>query len=286
MRLSPRHTQLMAWIASWLSAAVAVGALLTIIIYVFVQGASVIDWDFLSTDPIGGIHAEGGIRSSIVGTMWIMVLTIAIAGPVGIGAGIYLAEYAADNWFTGIVRWVIETLTGVPSIVYGLFGYALFVAALALRFSILAGALTLACLVLPTMIRTVEEAIRSVPKGHREGSLALGATKWQTIRHAVLPAAMPGIVTAIILAMGRAVEETACLYVTMGGSAARMPTSPLDPARTLSLDVFYRATQSLTPEKAFGAALILIVLILIINAITRWVAGRWMARAQGRLYGG
>jgi phosphate transport system permease protein len=285
MRLSPRHTQLMAWIACWLSAALAVGALLTIIIYVFVQGASVIDWEFLSTDPIGGIHAEGGIRSSIVGTLWIVALTLAVAGPIGIGAGVYLAEYATDNWFTRIIRWVIETLAGVPSIVYGLFGYALFVAALHLRFSILAGALTLACLVLPTVIRTVEEAVRAVPAGHREGSLALGATKWQTIRHAVLPAAMPGIVTAIILALGRAVEETACLYVTMGG-AARMPTSPLDPGRTLSLDVFYRVMESIAPEKAFGAALVLIVMIIIINGFTRWVSGRWMARAQGRLYGG
>jgi phosphate transport system permease protein len=285
MRLSPRHTQLLAWTACWLSAAVAVGALLTIVIYVFIHGAKVVDWSFLSTDPIGGIHAEGGIRSSVVGTLWIVALTVAIAGPIGIGAGIYLAEYSRNNWFTNIIRWVIETLAGVPSIVYGLFGFALFVVALGLRFSILAGAMTLACLVLPTIIRTVEEAIRAVPRGHREGSLALGATKWQTIRHAVLPAAMPGIVTAMILAMGRAVEETACLYVTMGG-AARMPTSPLSPARTLSLDVYYRVMESTAPERAFGAALVLIVIILIMNAATRWISGRWMARMQGRLRGG
>ncbi len=285
MRLSSKHTQIMAWAACWLSASIAVGALLIIIIYVFIKGAGIIDWGFLSTDPIGGIHAEGGIRSSIVGTLWIIALTLAVAGPIGIGAGIYLAEYAKDNWLTRIIRWVIETLAGVPSIVYGLFGFALFVIALSLGFSILAGALTLSCLVLPTIIRTVEEAIRAVPPGHREGSLALGATKWQTIRHVVLPAAMPGIVTAIILAMGRAVEETACLYVTMGG-AARMPSSPLDPARTLSLDVFYRAMESIEPEKAFGTALVLILIIFIINALTRWFSGRWIEKTQGRLCGG
>ncbi|HEY49557.1 MAG TPA: phosphate ABC transporter permease PstA [Dehalococcoidia bacterium] len=282
MRLSPPVTQKMAWAACWAAAFFAIAALLTIIIYVFARGVGEIGWAFLSTDPIGGLSGQGGIRSAIVGTIYIVVLTLAMAAPLGIGAGIYLAEYAGDNWFTRIVRWVIETLAGVPSIVFGLFGFALFVIALNLSFCILAGALTLACLVLPTIIRTTEEAIKAVPQGHREGSLALGATKWQTIRHVVLPAAMPGIVTAIILAIGRSVEETACLYVTMGGSA-NMPITPLDNGRTLSLHLFYLAMNTNAMEKALATGVMLIIIIVIINAITRWLSSRWMIRMQGRV---
>jgi len=281
MRLSPRVTQRIAWVACWAAAFFAIAALLTIIIYVFARGVSELGWVFLSTDPIGGLSGQGGIRSAIVGTAYIVVLTLAMAAPLGIGAGIYLAEYASDNWFTRIVRWVIDTLAGVPSIVFGLFGFALFVIALKLSFCILAGALTLACLVLPTIIRTTEEALKAVPQGHREGSLALGATRWQTIRHVVLPAAMPGIVTAIILAIGRSVEETACLYVTMGGSS-NMPITPLDNGRTLSLHLFYLAMNTNAMEKALATGVVLIIIIVIINAITRWLSTRWMKHMQGR----
>jgi len=271
----------MAWGACWTAAIIAVGALLVIIGFVVIGGAGEINWEFLSTSPQGGLSGEGGILSAIVGTIYLVILTIIIATPLGVGAGIYLSEYARNNWFTKLIRYGVETLAGVPSIVFGLFGFALFVIALGFSFSILSGALTLACLVLPTIIRTTEEAIKTVPRDYREGSLALGATKWQTIKTVVLPSAMPGIVTAIILAIGRSVEETACLYVTMGGSA-NMPTSFLSNGRTLSLHLYYLAMDTTAMNKALATGIVLIFIIIVINWVTRWISRRYMRRLKGR----
>ncbi|MEA1958750.1 MAG: phosphate ABC transporter permease PstA, partial [Chloroflexota bacterium] len=197
-------------------------------------------------------------------------------------AGIYLAEYAPDNRLTRAIRFGIETLAGIPSIIFGMFGLALLVTALHLSFSILAGALTLVCLLLPTLIRTTEEAIKAVPRGHREGALALGATKWQTIRHVVLPAALPGIVTGVILCIGRALEETACLYVTIGNYTG-MPTSIMDPGRTLSLHIYYLVMDTNAFEKAMATASVLIITIIVINAITNWLSYRFQMKTRGRL---
>jgi phosphate transport system permease protein len=169
----------------------------------------------------------------------------------------------------------------LPSIVFGLFGFVIFVTALQFRFSILSGALTLVCLLLPTLIRTSEEAIKAVPRSHREAALALGSTKWQAIWHVVLPAAMPGIATGIILCIGRIVGETACLYVTMGGSSA-MPTSLLSGGRTLSLHLFYLATETNAMSKAMATAAVVIIVILVINTIINWLTHRF----QARMYGG
>ncbi|MFO8101974.1 MAG: phosphate ABC transporter permease PstA [Dehalococcoidia bacterium] len=281
--MSAKLTQNVAFGLCWLAAGIGIAALVFIIGYVFVKGVGAIDWEFVSTDRTGGITGEtGGIRSSLVGTGWIVALTLGFACPLGIGAGIYMAEYARDNWLTAAIRWVIETLAGIPSILFGMFGFALFVMALSLGFSIIAGALTLACLVLPTVIRTTEESVKAVPRSYREASYALGATKWETIRHVVLAGAMPGIVTAIILALGRAVEETACLYVTMGGSAMHLPESPMDPSSTLSLDLLARAMEYNDVEAAFGAGVMLIITIIVINSLTRLISSRWMARMQGQ----
>ena len=283
MRLSPRYTQNIAFALCWIAAAVAISALVFIIGYVFVKGVGALSWEFVSTDRTGGITGDtGGIRSSLIGTGWIVLLTLAFSCPLGIGAGIYMAEYARDNWVTASIRWVIETLAGIPSILFGMFGFALFVMALSMGFSIMAGALTLACLVLPTVIRTTEEAVKAVPRSYREAAYSLGATKWQMVRHIVLAGAMPGIVTAVILALGRAVEETACLYVTMGGSAMHIPESPMDPSATLSLDLLARAMEFNDIEAAFGAGVMLIVTIIVINSLTRWISSRWMARMQGQ----
>jgi phosphate transport system permease protein len=281
LRISPRTMQKIGWGVCWAAAIIAVGALLVIIGFVVVGGIGEINWSFLSTSPQGGLSGEGGILSAIVGTIYLVILTLIIATPLGVGAGIYLAEYARDNWFTRIIRYGVETLAGVPSIVFGLFGFALFVIALGFSFSILSGALTLACLVLPTIIRTTEEAVKAVPRDYREGSLALGATQWQTIRAVVLPSAMPGIVTAIILAIGRSVEETACLYVTMGGSA-NMPTSFLSNGRTLSLHLYYLAMNTMAMSKALATGIVLIFIIIVINWATRWISRRYMQRLQGR----
>jgi len=280
MKLSPKATQRLAWGIIWAAGIVAMLSLLVIVGYILMRGLGEVDPEFLLTPPRGGLSGEGGISTAIVSTAYIIVLTIAIATPLGLGAAIYLAEYAADSWLTSIIRYGIETLAGVPSIIFGLFGFALFVTVLHFNFSILSGALTLACLVLPVFIRTSEEALKAVPRSYREAGLALGATRWQTIAQVVIPAALPGIITATILCIGRAVGETACLYVTMGSSAA-MPTSFLSSGRTLSLHLFYLAMETRALDKAMATAVVLIAIILAINWATNWLSQRFRARMTG-----
>jgi len=280
MRMSAKVTQRIAWGIIWMAGMLTVVVLALIIGYVVVKGIGNVSWDFLITAPKGGLSGEGGISTAIVGTFYIAILTIAIATPLGLGAAIYLTEYATDNWVTKAIRYGVETLAGVPSIIFGLFGFALFVTILHLNFSILSGALTLACLVLPTFIRTAEEAIKAVPNSYREAGLALAATKWQTISRVVLPAALPGIITAVILCIGRSIEETACLYVTMGGSAA-MPTSFLSSGRTLSLHLYYLAMETRALDKAMATGVVLIVIILLINGVTNWLTRRFHAKMMG-----
>jgi phosphate transport system permease protein len=280
MRMSAKVTQRIAWGVIWMAGMLTVVVLALIIGYVVVKGIGNVSWDFLITAPKGGLSGEGGISTAIVGTFYIAILTIVIATPLGLGAAIYLTEYATDNWVTKAIRYGVETLAGVPSIIFGLFGFALFVTILHFNFSILSGALTLACLVLPTFIRTAEEAIKAVPNSYREAGLALAATKWQTISRVVLPAALPGIITAVILCVGRSVEETACLYVTIGGSAA-MPTSFLSGGRTLSLHLYYLAMETRALDKAMATGVVLIVIILLINGVTNWLTRRFHAKMMG-----
>jgi phosphate transport system permease protein len=278
--MSPKSVQKIAKVFIWGGGVITVAILLGIILYVLVQGLPAINLDFLITPPQGGLSGEGGISTAIVGTLYLLGTTLAILIIPGIGAGIYLAEYARDNRLTRLIRYAVETLAGVPSIVFGLFGFALFVTSLHFNFSILSGALTLVCLLLPTLVRTTEEAIRTVPRSYREASLAMGASKWQTVRHVVLPAAMPGIITGVILCAGRIVEETACLYVTMGGSAA-MPTSLLSGGRTLSLHLFYLAMETRAFDKAMGTGAVLIIIIIVINTLTNWLSQRYQKKMRG-----
>jgi phosphate transport system permease protein len=270
----------MAMVFIWGGGVITVLILVVIIGYILVQGIPALSLDFLLTPPRGGLSGEGGISTIIIATIYLVGLTIVILVPIGLGAAIYLAEYAPDNRFTRLIRYGIEILAGVPSIIFGLFGFALFVTTLHFNFSILSGALTLVCLLLPTMIRTAEEAIKSVPYAHREAALALGTTRWQVISKVLLPTALPGIVTAVILCVGRAIEETACLYVTMGGSAA-MPTSLLSGGRTLSLHVFYLAMETRAFDKAMATGAVLIITIIIINTITNWLSNRFQRRMKG-----
>ncbi len=274
---SAKTTQKLAMIAIWSGGIITVLILLVIIGYVLVQGIPGLSWDFLTTAPQGGLSGEGGISTVIVSTVYLVGLTISILVPVGIGAAVYLAEYAPDTRLTRIIRYGVETLAGIPSIIFGLFGFALFVTMLHFNFSILSGSLTLVCLLLPTMIRTTEEALKAVPGSYREAALALGATRWQMISRVLIPSAIPGIVTAIILCIGRAIEETACLYVTMGGSSA-MPTSLLSGGRTLALHVYYLATETRALDKAMATAAILIITIIVINSLTNWIAYRFRKR--------
>lgn len=280
VKISPRVSQRMAMAYVWGGGIITVLILLLVVSYVLVQGIPRLSLDFLLTPPKGGLEAEGGISTVIVSTIYLVALTIVILVPVGLGAAIYLAEYAPDNRFTRLIRYGVEVLAGVPSIIFGLFGFALFVMALHFNFSILSGALTLVCLLLPTMIRTSEEAIKSVPYAHREAALALGTTRWQMISRVLLPTALPGIVTAVILCVGRAIEETACLYVTMGGSAA-MPTSLLSGGRTLSLHVFYLAMETRAFDKAMATGAVLIITIILINTVTNWLSNRFQRKMKG-----
>ncbi len=277
---SPKLTQKLAWGFTWAAGITAVLILLFIIGYVLAKGLPAISSEFLFTPPAGGISGEGGISSCIVATLWLIAITVVILTPIGLGAAIYLAEYAPDNRFIHLIRYSVELLAGVPSIIFGLFGFAMFVLALHLNYSILAGALTLACLLLPSLMRSAEEAMRTVPQSQREAALALGSTKWQVITHVVMPGALPGIVTGIILCIGGVVAESACLYVTMGGNSA-MPTSFLSGGRTLAVHVFYLAMETNALDKALATGAVLIILILVINFITKWLSKRLQARMMG-----
>lgn len=281
IEVSAKTKQTIAIAVIWAAGAITALILLTLVIYILAEGLPYVNWEFLTTPPAGGLSGEGGISSAIVTTFYLIGLTIALLVIPGIGTAIYLAEYATDNWVTGAIRYAINTLAGVPSIVFGLFGFALFVTALHFNFSILSGALTLVCLLMPTLISTTEEAIRAVPQYQREAGLALGATKWQTISHIILPAALPGIITGIILCIGRAIGETACLYVTMGGSSA-MPTSIFSGGRSLAIHVYYLASETPAIEKAMATAAILVIIIIIINTLTNWLSQRFHTRLVGR----
>jgi phosphate transport system permease protein len=279
-RVSARLTQKMALVCIWATGAVAVLALAVIIGYVLYRGLPHVGWSFLTTPPRGGVSGQGGISTVIVCTIYLLALTMAILVPLGVGAGIYLAEYAPDNRLTRLIRFGTEILAGVPSIVFGMFGFALLVIALQLHFSILSGALTLVCLLLPTMILTSEEAMKAVPRSYREAALALGATRWQTMWRVTLPAAVTGIATGVILCIGRAMGETAALYVTLGGTTG-MPTSIFSPGSTLSLRLFTLATVTNNLDGAFAAGVILITVIVVINSVTTWLSQRFRARMTG-----
>jgi phosphate transport system permease protein len=278
--ISAKQTQKIAMAGIWGGGVITLLLLIVIIGYVLIQGLPGINWEFLTTNPEGGLSGEGGILSTVVSTIYLIGVTLVLLVPIGIGSAVYLSEYAPNNRLTRIIRYGIETLAGIPSIIFGLFGYALFVSVLSFNFSILSGALTLVCLLLPTMITTTEEALKAVSYSYREAALALGTTKWQMISRIVLPSAIPGIVTAVILCIGRAIGETACLYVTMGGSAA-MPSSLLEGGRTLSLHVYYLAMETNAMDKALATAAVLIIIIILINALTNWLAVRFQKRMKG-----
>lgn len=265
----------------WLAGFTAIAILIAVVTYVFVGGAHTINWEFLTTPPRGGLGGEGGISTTIVSTVYLVLLTIVISTPFGIGTAVYLVEYAGEMKgrkgllpvLVTAVRFGVETLAGVPSIIFGLFGFALFVLTMQLGFSLLSAGLAGACLVLPVIIRTSEEALIAVPRSYREGSLALGATQWQTIRQVVLPAAMPGIITGVVLSVGRIISETAIFYVTLGGSL-RMPTSLLSGGRTMALHVYYLAMETRAFDKAMGTGAILIAVIILINVTINFLSRR------------
>ncbi len=252
----------------WIASFITVGVLAWILIYIIANGISHINLEFLTTVPKG---EEGGILPMIITTLYIILLSIIIVAPIGICASIYLVEYAKPGKVIRLIRFATETLAGIPSIIYGLFGMIFFVTILKLGFSIIAGAITVSIMVLPTIIRTTEEALKSVPLNYREGSLALGASKLRTIVRVVLPAAIPGILAAVILSIGRIVGETAALYFT-AGMVQRMPSSVMDSGRTLSVHLYLLAKEGISFEKAYATATILVIMIAFINLAANSIA--------------
>ncbi|MGI6666902.1 MAG: phosphate ABC transporter permease PstA [Bacillota bacterium] len=245
------------------SAFLTVAVLVFIIGYVLVRGARVLTPRFLLGFP-EKMGREGGIYPSIVGTFVLTSLSVAIAAPLGIGTAVFLTEYTSEGLFSRIVRFGTESLAGIPSIIFGLFGFLFFVIRLGMGWSILSGSLTLAAMMLPTIVRTSEESLRSVPDIYRETAYALGASRWQTVTSVVLPSAVPGIVTGVILAMGRAVGETAAVIFT-AGSSLRLPGSIFDPVRTLPVHFYILAREGISLENAYGTAAVLIIAVLLVD---------------------
>jgi phosphate transport system permease protein len=265
-----------------LTALVVVLPILLVIGIIVVRGAGAISWEFLTAAPRDGMRA-GGIFPAIVGTLLLTLGTALAAIPVGVGGAIYLAEYARDTWLTRSIRLAIVNLAGIPSVVYGLFGLGLFVLFLQFGTSILAGSLTLAIMTLPIIISTGEEALRAVPTEFRTVSASLGGTRWQGIRHVVLPQALPGIITGIILGLLRAGGETAPILFTVAAFfLPSLPRSPFDQTMALPYHLYVISTQvpGMPLEIQYGTALVLLALVLSMNVIATIIRSYFRRRRQ------
>lgn len=239
--------------------------------FLIVKGASVLSWDFFTESPTDGM-TKGGIFPAIVGTLYLMLGSALFSFPIGIMSGIYMNEYASNGNLVQFIRFMTNNLSGIPSIVFGLFGMALFVSYLDFGDSILAGSLTLGLLSLPVVIRTTEEALKDIPNTYREGSLALGATKFQTIWHVILPMGMPRIITGLILSLGRVSGETAPILFTCAAYfLPQLPSNIFDQCMALPYHLYVVSTSGTDLEAqqpiAYGTALVLILIILIINLL-------------------
>ena len=259
-----------------LSAVATIAALIFLILYILVNGIPYINADLFSWTYTS---ENCSVVPAAINTVIMAVISLLLAVPFGIGSAIYLVEYAKKgNKLVKVIRVTAETLTGIPSIVYGLFGMLFFVTALKWKFSILAGAFTLAIMILPVILRTTEEALLSVPDSYREGSFGLGAGKLRTIFKIVLPAAVPGILSGVILATGRIVGETAALIYT-AGSVAKIPSSVFSSGRTLAVHMYLLANEGLHVNQAYATAVILLILVIAINALSSFIAKK-ITKAQ------
>lgn len=269
----------------YISAAIAVVLIAGIIVYVFVRGIRVVNWTFLST-VTSALKQTTGILGNIVNTLYIIVITLLIAIPLGVGGAIYLNEYAKPGKLVSLIEFTTETLSGIPSIIFGLFGLIFFGNTLHLDYSLLRGALTMSIMVLPLITRNTQEALRTVPDSYRNGALGMGATKWYMIRTILLPSAMPGIVTGIILAIGRIVGESAALIYTAGSgytlpklvgnvqeNLVKVAEKTLQSGGTLTVELYLQMSKG-QYDTAFGIACVLIIIVLIINCLTKLIAGR------------
>lgn len=262
----------------YLSAAIAVSVLLMIICYVTVRGIGSVSLEFLTT-VTSARKGTVGIAGNIVNTLYIIVITLVIATPIGVGSAIYLNEYAKPGKIVRIIEFTTETLSGIPSIIFGLFGSVFFGTTLKLGYSLLTGALTLSLIILPLITRNTQEALRTVPDSYRSGALGMGATKWHMIRTILLPSAMPGIITGVILAIGRIVGESAALLFTAGSGyllpkAGGWLSKILQPGGTLTIQLYLSSSKA-EYNVAFGIAFVLLVIVLCINFLTKYLAKRF-----------
>jgi len=262
----------------WSAAAATLAVLALIIGIVLWNGLPMITWSFLLEAP-KEMGRAGGIFPAIVGTVAVTLLAIIVATPIGVGSAVYLTEYTSESFLTRVIRFGAECLSGIPSIIFGLFGFIFFVIQLRMGWSVMSGGLTLAVMILPTIMRTAEEAVKSVPESYREASFSTGATRWQTVTQVVLPAALPGIVTGIVLGIGRGVGETAAVIFT-AGSSLHIPTSVFSPARTMAVHFYILAREGLSMPHAYGTAAVLVILILAINVTANWLMLRFRAKTS------
>ena len=260
----------------YLCAGLSVFLIAGIIVYVFIKGFNQINWEFLTTTT-SILKGTVGIAGNILNTIYIILLTMLFATPVGVGAAIYLNEYAKPGKLVKGIELATETLAGIPSIIFGMFGMMFFGTTLGLKYSILTGTLTLTLMVLPLITRNTQEALKTVPNSYRHGAVGLGAGKWYTIRTILLPSAMPGIITGVILAIGRIVGESAALLYTAGSSDLLPQTAQayldkiLQPGGTLTIQL-YLSAQKGEFDVAFGIALVLLIIVLAINMATKFIA--------------
>lgn len=262
-----------------LSAGISVALLVGILFYVLGKGAGTISWEFLSTVP-SSLKGTFGIAGNLLNTLYMILITLLLATPIGVGSAIYLNEYAHPGKLVRFIEFTTEALSGIPSIIFGLFGMVFFGNLFHLGYSILTGALTLTLMVLPLITRNTQEALKTVPESYRTGAMGIGATKWYMIRTVLLPSAMPGMITGVILSIGRIVGESAALLFT-AGSGYLLPKSAmgyldkvLEPGGTLTIQL-YLCMSKAEYDKAFGIALVLLVIVLCINALTKVLARQY-----------
>lgn len=266
----------------WGAAVLTVTLLVLIIVYIMVQGLGKLSIDFFLENP-RRMGSAGGIFSPLIGTVYFTFVTMLLAVPVGVGAAVYLTEFTREGSLVRMIRFFTDALAGIPSIVIGLFGFAFFVVflqPLTGGWSILSGALTAFCMILPTIVRVSEEALRAVPSSYREGSLALGASKWDTVIQVVIPSALPGILTGVLLGVGRVIGETAPLLLTLGGSLL-VPRSVFSPARTLSMHLYLVAMETGEFSVAFATGAVLVMVILLLNLASYYLLRHLIARVGG-----
>lgn len=276
MRIPPRFTQAGAFVILGSATLLTLAILAFIIVFVLEKGLPVLSLRFLFTNP-QDMGRAGGIFPTLVGTVLLPLLAVAIATPLGVGTAVFLTEYTRESRVTNIIRFGTDCLAGIPSIIFGLFGFIFFVTTLRMGWSIASGGLTMAFMILPTIIRTSEEAVKAVPKSFREVSFSLGATRWQTVRKVILPNALPGIVTGVMLGVGRSIGETAAVIFT-AGSSLRLPTSLLDSTRTMAVHFYILAREGISPENAYGTAAALVIAVLSVNLLAYWLMHRVMAK--------